>query len=206
VNLLSTAAGNTTINGTATVSVANTALDAADTRLLSIDGVSGLVGYRTVPANGDIVVSAGPLTNNGAVTTNASGQLVSTALNNGQLLIGSTGAAPVASTLTAGAGVTITNGAGSISIAVTNPTPAGTTNNSTLRWNSGTSTWQENTELLSASNGNTGIGGTLTVDPTDVALSAAHTRVLTQDGVTGLVGHRTIPANSVIALLRQRSQ
>ena len=36
---------------------------------------------------------------------------------NGQLLIGSTGVAPVASTLTAGTNVTITNGAGSITIA-----------------------------------------------------------------------------------------
>lgn len=39
-------------------------------------------------------------------------------LTNGQLLIGSTGADPVAATLTAGTGVSITNGAGSISIAL----------------------------------------------------------------------------------------
>lgn len=38
---------------------------------------------------------------------------------NGQLLIGSTGANPVAATLTAGIGIAITNGAGSISIATT---------------------------------------------------------------------------------------
>lgn len=43
--------------------------------------------------------------------------LVSTALTNGQLLIGSTGAAPTVATLTAGTGITITNGAGSITIA-----------------------------------------------------------------------------------------
>lgn len=36
---------------------------------------------------------------------------------NGQLQIGSTGLNPVAATLTAGSGVTITNGAGSITIA-----------------------------------------------------------------------------------------
>lgn len=40
-------------------------------------------------------------------------------LTNGQLLIGSTGAAPVRTTLTAGANISITNGAGSISIAAT---------------------------------------------------------------------------------------
>jgi hypothetical protein len=38
---------------------------------------------------------------------------------NGQLLIGSTGNAPVAATITAGAGISVTNGAGSITIAVT---------------------------------------------------------------------------------------
>lgn len=40
-------------------------------------------------------------------------------LTNGQLLIGSTGAAPVRTTLTAGSNISITNGAGSISIAAT---------------------------------------------------------------------------------------
>lgn len=40
-------------------------------------------------------------------------------LTNGQLRIGSTGAAPVAATLTAGVGVTILNGAGSITISAT---------------------------------------------------------------------------------------
>ena len=39
---------------------------------------------------------------------------------NGQLIIGSTGALPVASTLTAGTNISITNGAGSITIAATN--------------------------------------------------------------------------------------
>jgi len=39
------------------------------------------------------------------------------ALTNGQLLIGSTGAAPVAATLTAGNGIVITNAAGAITIA-----------------------------------------------------------------------------------------
>ena len=38
---------------------------------------------------------------------------------NGQILIGSTGAAPVASTITAGSNITVTNGAGSITIAST---------------------------------------------------------------------------------------
>lgn len=54
------------------------------------------------------------------MTIDAAGQLGSTALaTNGQVLIGSTGAAPVWAGLTAGANITITPGAGSISIAAT---------------------------------------------------------------------------------------
>lgn len=56
--------------------------------------------------------------NSGALVTGATG--VPTwlgSLTNGQIVIGSTGAIPVATTLTAGSNITITNGAGSISIA-----------------------------------------------------------------------------------------
>lgn len=49
----------------------------------------------------------------------ASNGITSLALTNGQLAIGSTGADPSAATLTAGTGVSITNGAGSITIAAT---------------------------------------------------------------------------------------
>lgn len=51
------------------------------------------------------------------VATN--GRLTDVALTDGQLLIGSTGIAPVAASLTAGSGVTITPGAGAITIAAT---------------------------------------------------------------------------------------
>lgn len=56
--------------------------------------------FAVYPANGDEVSGAGPLTN-------------------GQLFIGSTGLASVATTLTQGTGVTITNGPGSITISAT---------------------------------------------------------------------------------------
>jgi hypothetical protein len=46
-------------------------------------------------------------------------------LTNGELFIGSTGNPPVAATLTAGAGINITNGAGSITIANTGTSPTG---------------------------------------------------------------------------------
>jgi len=57
------------------------------------------------------------LTANAFLYSGAGGALTSTAApTNGQLLIGSTGAAPVAANLLAGANITIVNGAGSITI------------------------------------------------------------------------------------------
>jgi hypothetical protein len=65
----------------------------------------------------------------GSFIYNSSGLLASTGATNGQLLIGRTGNTPVASTLTAGTGIGITNGSGSITIANSGVTSfsAGTT-------------------------------------------------------------------------------
>lgn len=51
--------------------------------------------------------------------SNASKQIVEQALTNGQVMIGSTAAAPVAATITGGSGISVTNAAGSITIATT---------------------------------------------------------------------------------------
>jgi hypothetical protein len=56
------------------------------------------------------------VTNHNVLIGAASNGITSLALTNGQLAIGSTGADPSAATLTAGTGVSITNGAGSITI------------------------------------------------------------------------------------------
>jgi hypothetical protein len=61
---------------------------------------------------------------------------------NGQIIIGSTGQIPVTSTLTAGTGISVTNGAGSISIAAVSPggtylTWQSITSNTTLAVNNG---------------------------------------------------------------------
>jgi alpha-tubulin suppressor-like RCC1 family protein len=59
------------------------------------------------------------LTTDGIVYASGSSSIVSTgAMTNGQIPIGSMGVAPVPSTVTAGAGVSITNGAGAVSVAV----------------------------------------------------------------------------------------
>ena len=70
------------------------------------------------PTWGSGVFTMTPLTANGLPYLNASQQLVSTANpTNGQLLLGSTGAAPVLGTLTGTANqVTVTNGAGSVTL------------------------------------------------------------------------------------------
>lgn len=51
------------------------------------------------------------------VTTSAGVSAFSSTMTNGQIIIGSTGATPTAGTITAGAGVSVTNGAGTITIA-----------------------------------------------------------------------------------------
>ena len=86
----------------------------------------------------------------------ASALTSTTAATNGQLLIGSTGVAPVKTTLTAGAGVSVTNGAGSITIANTGVTSfsAGTTG---LTPNTATAGVVTLAGTLSVANGGTGI-------------------------------------------------
>lgn len=64
----------------------------------------------------DLVVT--PFNGNRILLSNTSKVITeSSALTNGQLLIGSTGAAPTAANVSAGGGILVTNGAGSISVA-----------------------------------------------------------------------------------------
>ena len=106
--------------GNGILKVANFAANAGDITIgalnLASNGAGGDVTGILGVTNGG--TGASSLTGNGVLTMNAGGTaLVSTSLTNGQLLIGSTGAAPVAATLTAGTGITITSVAGSITIA-----------------------------------------------------------------------------------------
>ena len=71
----------------------------------------GIVRY-----DGAGVFGADTVTLHAPVVGGASNALTSILLTNGQLLIGSTGVDPVASTLTAGTGVSIVNAAGSITL------------------------------------------------------------------------------------------
>jgi hypothetical protein len=78
------------------------AINANSTGLVKYDG-AGTFSATTVVQH-DILIGG------------ASNAITSLALTNGQLAIGSTGADPSAATLTAGTGMTITNGAGSITL------------------------------------------------------------------------------------------
>lgn len=103
---------------------------------------SGLVKY-----DGAGTFTGVTLTQHDVLIGGSSNGITSLALTNGQLAIGSTGADPSAATLTAGTGITITNGAGSITInsvggsltwtTVTGTTQAAAVNNGYVANNAG---------------------------------------------------------------------
>jgi hypothetical protein len=76
---------------------------------ISLTGIIGL-------ANGG--TGAATLTQHAVLLGNGTSAISGTSLTNGQLLIGSTGNAPVAATLTDGTGVSITEGSGTITVAI----------------------------------------------------------------------------------------
>lgn len=82
--------------------VTGNAINANSTGLVRYDGAGTFTGVTVT--NHNVLIGA------------ASNGITSLALTNGQLAIGSTGADPSAATLSAGTGVSITNGAGSITI------------------------------------------------------------------------------------------
>lgn len=87
------------------------------------------------------------LTQHAILIGSSSNGITSSLLTNGQLLIGNTGADPTAATLTAGTGISITNGAGSVIVAglgggltwtvVTGTTQAAAVNNGYIANNAG---------------------------------------------------------------------
>jgi hypothetical protein len=114
----------------------NTSLIAADIPSLSISKLtSGLLPVGLGGTNND------SLAGNRIMVSSPTAISEAAALSDGQLLIGSTGAAPVAANLVAGSGVSITNSAGGIAISATGSggtvtsvsgmVPISVTNNST---------------------------------------------------------------------------
>lgn len=114
------AAGSITIANTGVTSIAGTA------NQITASAATGAVTL-SLPANVTIGTSltVSGLSANSFLYSGTAGLLTTATPTNGQLLIGSTGAAPVAATLTAGTGMSITNGAGSITLNNTGVTSVG---------------------------------------------------------------------------------
>lgn len=143
-----TAASGTNTTQVATTAFVQTAMAAAGAGTVTSVGVS----------SSDLTVTGSPVTSSGTIglalntVPTSKGGTGQTTYSNGQLLIGNASGGLTKSTLTAGSGVTITNGDGSITIAAT-----GT---------SGVSTFSGGTTGLtpaSATSGAITLGGTLAV-------------------------------------------
>ncbi len=122
----------TSVTGTANEITAATSSGAVTLSTPSTFIAPGSVASTTTLTAGTTLTVSGN-TANTFLYSDSSKDVASTAApTNGQLLIGSTGAAPVVAALTAGTGVSVTNGAGSITIANTGVTSltSGTTSTS----------------------------------------------------------------------------
>ena len=110
--------GPITSSGTISIPVAGVTNGMLANPSINVVAGSGLSGGGTVALGGTVTLASNfSGTSNGIAYFSSPTNLISTsALANGQVLIGSTGNAPVLSTLTAGQNVTITNSPGSITI------------------------------------------------------------------------------------------
>jgi hypothetical protein len=170
-NILSSAAGNLTVNGNtilgdaagdavrmngATVGMPNVPTTTASSNILVRNPLTGNLEVSTA----NFSTSTVPLSANTAVRTNATGQLESVALTNGQLLVGSTGNTPQAATITGTANrVSVTNGPGSITLSL--PQDIATTSN--VNFNSVTTTNNVAVGTSLSVGGAATVGGTLAV-------------------------------------------
>jgi len=139
-----TSSGSLTLGGTLSVTPSNFASQTANTFLAAPNGASGTPTFRAIVAadvptlNQNTTGTAANVTGTVAVANGGTGQ---TTYTNGQLLIGNTTGNTLAkATLTAGTNISITNGAGAITInatdqfvgTVTSVSGTGTVNGITL--------------------------------------------------------------------------
>ena len=193
---VSGATGNVTIGNTGTLSITGTANQVLvnGTSGSAVTGAATLTLPQSIATTSSVTfgnVTDSALTANSFMYPGASGLLSSTAAaTNGQLLIGSTGAAPVAATLTAGSAISVTNAAGSITIANTGVTSAVAGTGITVSGATGAVTIG-NSGVLSFSAGTTGL-----------TPSAATTGAVTLGGTLGVAnggtGLTTTPANGAL--------
>ncbi len=112
---------NTTATGTAGQVLTSNGAGLAPTYQAATGGVTSISGGNNITITGTAtvpIVNVSGTTNHTLQLGNSTGSLTSLGVaTNGQLPIGSVGADPVLATLTAGANISITNGAGTITIA-----------------------------------------------------------------------------------------
>lgn len=121
--------GTTPTNGQIPIGNGTNYVAAAITGTANRVTVTNGAGTITLSGPQDLAAASSPtftgltvsgLTANSFLYSGTAGALTTTAApTDGQLLIGRTGLAPLAATITAGSGITVTNGAGSITIAAT---------------------------------------------------------------------------------------
>jgi trimeric autotransporter adhesin len=113
--------GPVTTTGTISIPAAGVTNSMLANPSITVAAGSGLSGGGTVALGGTVTLSSNLSgTPEGIAYFSSATNLTSTAApTNGQILIGSTGKAPVLTTLTAGSNVSITNGAGSVTISAT---------------------------------------------------------------------------------------
>lgn len=171
-----TVANATSISkGVASFNATNFTATAGDITSNAITVTSGNNITATASWNlgGAVSIAVSGTTNHALQIGNASGSLTSLGVaTNGQLPIGSTGADPVLATLTAGTGISITNGAGSITIATN-----GSSTVNTLTGNTG--------GAISPSAGNINTVGT-----GSITIAGSGNTLTTQ--LTGLTNHNVL--------------
>lgn len=209
----SNAVGSTAVGSTGQVFQANSAADPTYSTatypstatgtgtILRADGTNWVATTATYPATTSVsqllysssanVVAGLATANRGVLTTSATGVPVVTALaTDGQVIIGSTAGAPAAATLSAGTGISITNGSNSISIATN-----GSSTVNTLTGNSGGAISPTSGNINTLGTGSitiAGSGSTLTTQMTGLTnhaiLVGAGTATITNVGPTATAG------------------
>jgi hypothetical protein len=120
-------ANNINVVGTGSITIIGTPLTSTLTAELTGLTTNAILYGQGTPTLGQVTPAA-----NSVLTTNASDVPTLIALTDGQIVIGSSIGAPLAATITAGAGISIVNGNNSITIAV-----SGSTVGETITGNSG---------------------------------------------------------------------
>lgn len=170
---------------TSIVTNAGTAVPAGN--ILNILGGNNIT---TTGAGNTVIVNVSGTTNNAMLIGNATGSISSVGpATNGQILIGVTGGAPVLSTLTAGANITITNQAGGIVISAVGGGGGGGLNQ--LSGNSGVAVQAGGNVNVITANSTVkfiGAGSTLTQDfgLTRLVLGTSLPALTTGDGLVGI--------------------